>query len=47
MGNTNYQSFQINVQRHFGSLTFLANATLAKLLNLSANGSRACLRSLH
>ena len=37
-GNSNYQSFQINVQRHFGSLTFLANATFAKLINLSDTG---------
>lgn len=37
-GNTNYQSMQINVQRHFGGFTFLANATFSKLLNLSDTG---------
>jgi hypothetical protein len=34
-GNTSYNSLQINVQRHFGSLTFLGNVTLAKHLTMS------------
>lgn len=37
IGNSSYNSLQINVQRHFGSLTFLANATIAKYLTMSDN----------
>src|SRR5439155_25053735 len=32
-GNATYNSLQINVQPHFGSLTFLGNITLSKFLN--------------
>jgi hypothetical protein len=37
IGNSSYNSLQINVQRHFGSWTFLGNATIAKYLTMSDN----------
>jgi hypothetical protein len=37
IGNSSYNSLQINVQRHFGTLTFLANATISKYLTMSDN----------
>lgn len=37
IANQSYNSLQINVQRHFGSLTFLINATIAKYLTVSDN----------
>jgi hypothetical protein len=37
LGNQSYNSFQLNVQRHFGDLTFLANVTAAKNLSNADN----------
>jgi hypothetical protein len=37
IANSSYNSMQINLQRHFGSLTFLVNATIAKYLTMSDN----------
>jgi hypothetical protein len=33
LANTSYNSLQVNVQRHFGDLTFLANLTIAKMMS--------------
>src|SRR5207237_9961475 len=37
IANQSYNSLQINVQRHFGSLTFLDTVTIAKYLTMSDN----------
>src|SRR5207244_3194914 len=37
IANQSYNSLQINVQRHFGNLTFLSNVTIAKYLTMSDN----------
>ena len=47
IGNSSYNSLQVNVQRHFGTLTFLGNFTASKYLTMSDNpGFNASVASL-